>query len=136
VRGTRPTYDLVDASTGEVILKAGDKATPRMVKKWMDEGQITELLVPFDHIIGRYVAKDIINEETGEIWVEAGDELTMEYDRDGEVKGGTVKLLLDQGITDFRFSTSTTSMSAPTSATPWRWTRTWAATPRSWTSTA
>jgi DNA-directed RNA polymerase subunit beta len=100
VSGTRPSYDLVDAATGEVILKAGEKATPRMVKKWKDEGVVTELLVPFDHILGRYVAKDIINEETGEIWVEAGDELTWELDRDGEVKGGTVKLLLDQGITD------------------------------------
>ncbi len=39
VSGTRPSYDLVDAATGEVILKAGDKATPRMVKKWKDEGQ-------------------------------------------------------------------------------------------------
>ncbi|WP_374396268.1 DNA-directed RNA polymerase subunit beta [Tabrizicola sp.] len=100
VSGTRPTYDLVDAATGEVILKAGEKATPRMVKKWKDEGVVTDLLVPFDHILGRYVAKDIINEETGEIWVEAGDELTWELDRDGEVKGGTVKVLLDQGITD------------------------------------
>ena len=100
VSGTRPAYDLVDAATGEVILKAGEKATPRMVKKWKDEGTVTELLVPFDHIMGRYVAKDIINEETGEIWVEAGDELTWELDRDGEVKGGSVKVLLDQGITD------------------------------------
>ncbi|MFZ1511684.1 MAG: DNA-directed RNA polymerase subunit beta [Tabrizicola sp.] len=100
VSGTRPSYDLVDAATGEVILKAGEKATPRMVKKWKDEGQVTDLLVPFDHILGRYVAKDIINEETGEIWVEAGDELTWELDRDGEVKGGSVKVLLDQGITD------------------------------------
>ena len=100
VRGTRPSYDLVDAASGEVILKAGEKATPRMVKKWIDEGQITELLLPFDHVVGRFVAKDIINEETGEIWVEAGDELTLDYDRDGEIKGGTVKLLLDQGITE------------------------------------
>ncbi len=100
VSGTRPTYDLVDAATGEVILKAGEKATPRMVKKWRDEGAVTELLVPYEYILGRYVARDIINEETGEIWVEAGDELTMEYDRDGSPKGGTVKLLLDQGITD------------------------------------
>ncbi|WP_136686004.1 DNA-directed RNA polymerase subunit beta [Falsirhodobacter xinxiangensis] len=100
VRGTRPAFDLVDAASGEIICKAGDKMTPRMVKKLLDEGQVTELLLPFDQIVGRYVAKDLINEETGEIWVEAGDELTMEYDRDGEVKGGTLKLLLDQGITD------------------------------------
>ncbi|GGD98970.1 DNA-directed RNA polymerase subunit beta [Gemmobacter megaterium] len=100
VRGTRPTWDLIDAATGEVILKAGEKATPRMVKKWIDEGAVTELLVPFDHILGRFVARDIINEETGEIWVEAGDELTWELDRDGEVKGGSLKTLLDQGIID------------------------------------
>ncbi len=100
VRGTRPTMDLVDAATGEVILKAGDKATPRMVKKWIDEGKVTELLVPFENIVGRFVAKDIINEETGEIWIEAGDELTWELDKDGEVKGGSLKELMDQGITE------------------------------------
>ncbi|HCY98922.1 MAG TPA: DNA-directed RNA polymerase subunit beta, partial [Rhodobacter sp.] len=98
--GTRPSYDLIDAATGEVLLKAGEKVTPKMANTWAKEGTITDLLLPFDHILGRYVAKDMINEETGEIWVEAGDELTMEYDRDGGVKGGSLKLLLDQGITD------------------------------------
>ncbi len=99
-RGTRPTYDLVDAKTGDVICKAGDKVTPRQVKKLIEEGKVTELLVPFDHIVGRYVAKDIINEETGAIYVEAGDELTWTLDKDGEVSGGTLKVLLDNGITD------------------------------------
>jgi DNA-directed RNA polymerase subunit beta len=100
VRGTRPTYDLVDAATGEVIAKAGDKVTPRTVKKLIDDGKVGELLVPFDNIVGRYVAKDIINEETGAIYVEAGDELTWELNKDGDVTGGTLKDLLDAGITD------------------------------------
>ncbi len=100
VRGTRPTYDLVDAATGEIICEAGKKVTPRAVKKMIDEGTITELLVPFDHIVGKYAAKDIINEENGAIYVEAGDELTLEYDKDGDIIGGTVKELLDAGITD------------------------------------
>ncbi|MFV0492243.1 MAG: DNA-directed RNA polymerase subunit beta, partial [Pseudorhodobacter sp.] len=100
VRGTRPPFDLVDAASGEVICKAGDKMTPRMVKKLIDEGEVTELLLPFDQIVGKFVSRDIINEETGEIWIEAGDELTMEYDKDGEQKGGTLKVLLDQGITE------------------------------------
>jgi len=100
VRGTRPTFDLVDADTGEVITKAGDKVTPRMVKRMIDEGSVSSILVPFDQIVGRYVSKDIINEATGEIWVEAGDELTWELDRDGDVKSGTLKVLLDHGITD------------------------------------
>ncbi|MDD7972141.1 DNA-directed RNA polymerase subunit beta [Roseinatronobacter alkalisoli] len=100
VRGTRPTIDLVDAATGEVICKAGDKMTPRMVKQLIDDGNVTDLLVPFDYIVGRYVAHDIINPETGEIYVEAGDELTWDLDKDGEVKGGTLKVLLDNDISD------------------------------------
>jgi hypothetical protein len=31
-----------------VIAEAGKKVTPRAVKKLIDEGQITDLLVPFD----------------------------------------------------------------------------------------
>jgi DNA-directed RNA polymerase subunit beta len=100
VRGTRPTYDLVDAATGEIIAEAGKKVTPRAVKKLIDEGKVTELLVPFDHIVGKFVAQDIINEETGAIYVEAGDELTLEYDRDGELVGGSLKELMDAGFTD------------------------------------
>jgi DNA-directed RNA polymerase subunit beta len=100
MRGTRPAFDLVDAKTGEVIAEAGKKVTPRAVKQLIDEGAVTELLVPFDQIVGRYVAKDIINEETGAIYVEAGDELTWEVDKDGEVTGGTLKDLLDAGVTE------------------------------------
>ena len=98
VRGTRPAMDLVDAASGEVIAEAGKKVTPRAVKKWIDEGKIENLLVPFDHIVGRYVSQDIINEETGAIYVEAGDELTWETDKDGEVTGGTLKELIDAGV--------------------------------------
>ncbi|RME16503.1 MAG: DNA-directed RNA polymerase subunit beta, partial [Alphaproteobacteria bacterium] len=100
LRGTRPSIDLVDAATGEVICEAGQKMTPRMVKKIIDEGKITEILVPFEQIIGRFAAKDIINEETGAIYVEAGDELTWETDKDGNVVGGTLKELLDAGFTE------------------------------------
>jgi len=55
--------------------------------------------VPFDQVVGKFVSKDIINEETGAIYVEAGDELTWELGKDGEVIGGSLKELLDAGIT-------------------------------------
>ena len=100
MRGTRPTYDLVDAKTGAVIAEASKKVTPRAVKKLIDEGNVTDLLVPFEHIAGKFVAKDIINEETGAIYVEAGDELTLEYDKDGTMIGGTVVDLLEAGVKD------------------------------------
>ena len=99
VRGTRPIFDLVDAQTGEMIAEAGKKVTPRTVKKLMDENSVSDLLVPFDQILGKFAAKDIINEETGAIYVEAGDEMTWELDKSGEVVGGSVKELLDAGIT-------------------------------------
>ena len=100
VRGTRPLFDLVESKTGNVIAEAGKKITPRAVKKLIDEGSVSSLLVPFEQILGKFVAKDIINEETGAIYVEAGDELTWELDKEGEVIGGSVKELLDAGITN------------------------------------
>ena len=100
VRGTRPIYDLIDAASGEVIAEAGKKVTPRAVKKLIDEGKVTELLVPFDQIIGKFVSQDLINEETGAIYVEAGDELTAEYDKEGEMIGGSLKDLMDAGFVD------------------------------------
>ncbi len=100
VRGTRPAYDLVDAETGEVIAEAGQKVTPRTVKQIKDDGKVQEVLLPFDQIVGRYVARDIIDEETGAIFVEAGDELTWETDKEGEVTGGSLKELLDNGVTE------------------------------------
>ena len=61
---------------------------------------MTEIRVAFDTIVGRYVSQDIINEETGAIYVEAGDELTLEYDKEGVVNGGTLHELLEAGITN------------------------------------
>jgi DNA-directed RNA polymerase subunit beta len=98
VRGTRPTHDLVDAATGEVFAEAGKKITPRAVKKIIDEGKITNLLLPFEQIVGKFVAKDIINEDTGAIYVEAGDELTWTVDNDGTLIGGSLKELLNAGV--------------------------------------
>ncbi|MBA49388.1 MAG: DNA-directed RNA polymerase subunit beta [Paracoccus sp.] len=100
VRGTRPAYDLINADTGEVITKAGEKVTPRLVKQLVDSGDQVKLLVPFERIIGRFVAKDIINEKTGLIYAEAGDEITAEYDKEGELNGGLLKVLLDNDVTD------------------------------------
>ncbi|MDO5528413.1 MAG: DNA-directed RNA polymerase subunit beta [Paracoccus sp. (in: a-proteobacteria)] len=100
MRGSRPAFDLVNAETGEIITKAGDKVTPRQVKQLLDGGKDIDLLLPFDQIIGRFVAKDIINEKTGLIYAEAGDEITAEYDKDGALSGGLLKVLLDNDVTD------------------------------------
>ena len=100
LRGTKPSSDLIDADTGKVVVPAEKKVTPRAVKALIDENKVKSIFVSFEDIIGRFVARDIINEETGEIWAEAGDELTWELDKNDEVSGGSLKLLLDNGVID------------------------------------
>jgi DNA-directed RNA polymerase subunit beta len=88
MRGAKPTFDLIDAATGETLAEAGEKLTPRKLRKWADDG-VSDYLAPYDTIYGRFSAEDIINESTGEIWVEAGDEFDEE----------NVQVLLDNGVT-------------------------------------
>jgi len=77
-RGAKPTFDLVNAKGGEVIVEAGKKITPRAIKKLEKEG-IKDLLVPDDDLINRFAAEDMVNDKTGEIYIEAGEEITAEH---------------------------------------------------------
>ena len=101
MRGVKPAVDIIDAATGEVLAEQGKKITPRLVKKMIDDGVTRNVIHAFEDIVGRFSAKDVINEQTGEIWVEAGGELTWEVDpKTGDVIGGSLKVLLDNGITE------------------------------------
>ena len=74
-RGTKPTFDIVDAKSGEVIFPAGTKISPRAANKAEKDG-LTELLIPTEEIFGRYSACDVIDESTGRIYIEAGEEVS------------------------------------------------------------
>ncbi|MFP5433852.1 MAG: DNA-directed RNA polymerase subunit beta, partial [Alphaproteobacteria bacterium] len=76
-RGQKPTFDIVDAKSGEVIFAAGTKISPRAANKAEKDG-LAELLIPTEEIFGRYSARDLINESTGRIYIESGDEVTPE----------------------------------------------------------
>ncbi|WP_230279895.1 DNA-directed RNA polymerase subunit beta [Croceicoccus sp. Ery15] len=76
-RGQKPAFDIVDASSGEVVFPAGTKISPRAANKAQKDG-LTDLLIPTEEIFGRYAAKDMIDESTGRIWIEAGDEVSPE----------------------------------------------------------
>ncbi|MEO1725161.1 MAG: DNA-directed RNA polymerase subunit beta, partial [Pseudomonadota bacterium] len=77
LRGTTPTYDLVNADNGEVVASAGQKLTPRKLRMLAEDG-VERILAPFEAIHGRFAAVDMINEETGAIYAEAGDPLDPE----------------------------------------------------------
>lgn len=74
-RGAKPDYDVVDAASGEVVIEAGKKVTPRLAKKLEKDG-IQALLVPAEEIVGRYAAEDLVDDQTGAIYIEAGEEIT------------------------------------------------------------
>jgi DNA-directed RNA polymerase subunit beta len=76
-RGQKPTYDVINADTGEIVFAAGTKISPRAANKSGKEG-LANLLIPTEEIFGRYSAYDLIDESTGRIYIEAGDEVTPE----------------------------------------------------------
>ena len=76
-RGQKPTHDVVDADSGEVIFKAHEKITPRKANAAAKDG-LKNVIIPTEEIFGRFSAFDLINEKTGEIYVEAGEEISAE----------------------------------------------------------
>jgi DNA-directed RNA polymerase subunit beta len=74
MRGMTPLGDLVDAKSGEVVAKAGEKLTARKARE-LAEGGLKEVLVSPEDLSGRYIGEDVVDLETGQIYAEAGDEL-------------------------------------------------------------
>jgi len=77
MRGSKLARDLIDADTGEVVAKAGDKITPRSSRKLIEAG-LKDMWVPDEELIGTYVAADLIDESTGIVHCDAGEEITAE----------------------------------------------------------
>ena len=75
--GIKLSHDLIDARNQKILIKAGERVNAAMAKQLMDQG-VKSLLIPFDDLVGRYIADDMINEKTGEIYFESGDEINDE----------------------------------------------------------
>ncbi|MCX7345518.1 MAG: DNA-directed RNA polymerase subunit beta [Alphaproteobacteria bacterium] len=75
LRNVKPTVDLIDAKTGQVVVEAGKKITPRLARKIAEDG-VSDLLVQDAELHGLFLADELVNEKTGEIYAEAGDEIT------------------------------------------------------------
>ena len=76
-RGKAPNADLIDAKTGEVVVKEGHKITARKARELV-EGGLEDILISSEDLAGTYLAEDLVDMSTGRIYAEAGDELTEE----------------------------------------------------------
>ncbi len=74
MRGMTPLADLMDAKSGDVVARAGEKITARKARELAENG-LKEVLVSSEDLAGRYIAEDVVDLETGQIYAEAGAEL-------------------------------------------------------------
>ncbi len=75
MEGQKAPYDLVDAKTGEVVVKKGRKIGKALIKK-LHEATIEYLDVEREELIGKHVAHDVVEPKTGEVIVPCNTELT------------------------------------------------------------
>jgi DNA-directed RNA polymerase subunit beta len=76
LKGLKFSHDLVDAKSGDVLVEAGAKITPRLIRTLEDRGPL-EVIAMDEDLIGRFLATDLVEEKTGEILAQAGDEITQ-----------------------------------------------------------
>ena len=89
--GQRAIVDILDPSTGEVLVKAGRRITRAVVKKVQAIG-LKEIEVTGADLEGKVLAKPLIDESTGEIIADANQELDRHH----------IKAALDCGIERFQ----------------------------------
>ena len=101
LKGQKAMADMIDADSGEVVVEAGKKLTPRLLKQLTEKG-VKSLKATDEDLVGSYLAEDIVNPETGEIYLEAGDELEITVDaKSGERKGNLIDLI-EAGYDDIK----------------------------------
>lgn len=74
LKGSKVYFDMIDAKTGEVIVEANTKITPRIIKKLLEDGP-RQYIVPHTELIGSYLALDVIDQATGEVIAESGEDI-------------------------------------------------------------
>ncbi|MBV1702309.1 MAG: DNA-directed RNA polymerase subunit beta [Hyphomicrobiales bacterium] len=89
MKGVKPTVDLIDADSGEVVIESGKKMNLRSARALAERG-VKALLVQDDDLYGQYIAEDLFNPTTGEIYAEAGDEISAK----------NLAVLLEKGFTE------------------------------------
>jgi DNA-directed RNA polymerase subunit beta len=74
----RLTSDLINADTNEKMLEVGQKITPRLAKKFVEQQALTKILIQNNELIGSYIGKEVIDVRTGEVLVKLGEQVTEE----------------------------------------------------------
>ena len=77
LRGEIALFDIIVPETGEIIVEQGRRVTARHIKI-MEKGNMQDLIVPRDYLVGKVLAKGIIDTLTGELLAKPNDEITSD----------------------------------------------------------
>ena len=88
LRDARAPKDIVDPTSGEVIVKKSRKFTPKSLQRLKDAG-VDALPMEREELIGKVIARDVIDQDTGEVLVTCNQELDDKL----------VESLLSKGVT-------------------------------------
>ncbi len=98
MKGVKLDFDLVNAQTGETVLEAGKKLSPRMAQKFADDG-LEYYRVSAEQLIGKFLAANVVNAKTGEVLAEACDEITEDLLKEiSKSKINEIKILYIDGV--------------------------------------
>jgi DNA-directed RNA polymerase subunit beta len=71
----KAAIDIVDAATGDVIVKANRKFTKAAIRKMTEHG-IKYIPITAEEVVGRFASHDIVDPATGEVLIECNDEIS------------------------------------------------------------
>lgn len=91
--GIRVDTDLIDDSTGDIIVEAGKKIHAKIAEKLLENG-LKYIRLDDEDILGCFFSEDIVDESTGIVLFEAGDVITLEIlEKLNEMKITSINLL-------------------------------------------
>ncbi|MFK7974133.1 MAG: DNA-directed RNA polymerase subunit beta [Rickettsiaceae bacterium] len=88
----RLNTDLINAETNEVVLEAGQKITPRLAKKFFENG-LKKVLVAEETIVGKFAGQELIDNDSGEVLIGLGDEISADSIK-GVVHSGVTSIVV------------------------------------------
>lgn len=76
LRGEIASFDIVDKDNN-LIVEQGRRISARHIRQ-MEKAKIHKLMVPYEYLVGKVLAKPVVNEETGELIADVNAEITPE----------------------------------------------------------
>jgi len=75
--GGKAASDIVDADSGDIVIKKGQKINQRLLNK-LEDSDFKNYILSDDLIFGHVIVDDLLDSETGEVLLESGSMLTLE----------------------------------------------------------